>query len=154
MGKDDPAVENALRSASYFHVLVGFVLTSFVWLFFGLSLYCAINGLGLTATSLMDALPRCISVQALAVALGFYVLISPGGLGIREAILSALLAPYLVGLLELPENASFTVDPSALSTIVSLILRIVTIVAELLCFLVLMGVIGVKKLAATPSEEE
>ena len=70
-------------------------------------------------------------VVSLAMSLGFVMLISPGGLGIRELILSTLLVPYLSVLLAMPSNASFTIDATALATIVSLLQRIISILAEL-----------------------
>ena len=44
--------------------------------------------------------------------------------------MSALLIPYFVVILQYPENESFSIAPEALATIVSLLQRIVSILAE------------------------
>ena len=130
IGANDPQVQESLRSLKYSCLIKGFALTSVLWLFFGLSLWAAICGIGIVPQPLLTALPRYVSVGALAMALGFAVPISPGGLGIREAVLSALLIPYFVVILQYPENESFSIAPEALATIVSLLQRIVSIFAE------------------------
>ncbi len=66
--------------------------------FWGLSLQCVLNGLPIAETSdatgtqlLLSSLGAC----ALAVVLGFVSLL-PGGAGVREVVLSTILAPSLV----------------------------------------------------------
>ena len=131
IGKNDPETQSAFSSFNYQNLFLGIVLMTILWSFFGLSLWAALRGLGLETEPLMTTLPRYISVVSLAMSLGFVMLISPGGLGIRELILSTLLIPYLSVLLAMPSNASFTIDATALATIVSLLQRIISILAEL-----------------------
>ncbi|MBR5759322.1 MAG: flippase-like domain-containing protein [Thermoguttaceae bacterium] len=131
IGKNDPHVQESLKRLKFSCLIKGFFLMTILWLFFGLSLWSAILGLGLTPQPLLIALPRYISVVALAMTLGFAVPISPGGLGIREAVLSALLIPYFTLILAEPSNADWIVSPEATSTIVSLVQRITSILAEI-----------------------
>ena len=84
----------------------------------------------------------CFSTAATAMAmvLGFAVPISPGGLGVREAILAALMVPYFSAILLYPENARIALDAPTLALVVSIAQRVVSILAELaagavlLCF--------------------
>ncbi|MBP5622015.1 MAG: flippase-like domain-containing protein [Thermoguttaceae bacterium] len=131
IGKNDPLVQEYLKRLKFSCLFKGFLLMAILWLFFGLSLWAAILGLGLTPQPLLIALPRYISVVALAMTLGFAVPISPGGLGIREAVLSALLIPYFTLILAEPSNANWIVSSEATSTIVSLVQRITSILAEI-----------------------
>ena len=78
----------------------------------------------------MPNIPRFISVTALAIVLGFAVPISPGGLGIREAVLAILLIPYFEMVLNMPENQTIHLDAKTLALVVSLEQRVVTIISE------------------------
>lgn len=102
-----------------------------LWILFGISLWAAIQGIGIVPGEFLANLPRYISVTALAIVLGFAVPIAPGGLGIREAVLSILLIPYFDMILTLPENNAVHVQADTLALIVSLEQRIISIIAEL-----------------------
>ncbi len=152
IGKGDPHVQTALQNLKYRYLALGFGLMAILWIFFGLSLWAAIQGVGVTPHPLMETLPRYIASVSLAMTLGFVVLISPGGLGIREAVLSTLLIPYFTILLSEPVNSSFTLQPEALSTIISLLQRVVSIIAEASVF-ALMALVGVlRKKGGEPTE--
>ncbi len=138
VGKNDPNVEKAVSCLKFRHLILGVGLTSILWLFFGLSLWAVVQGVGLNAGGLFENLPRYVASVSLATSLGFVVLISPGGLGIREVILSLLLTPYFAHILTDPENVAFQLKPEALATLVSLVQRVVSIVAEVLIYMVLM----------------
>ncbi len=131
IGKNDPNLASSLKSITWRSVLTGFCLMSILWVVFGISLWAAIHGLGITSGNFLENMPRYISVTALAIVLGFAVPISPGGLGIREAVLSILLIPYFETVLQMPENDAFNVKAETLSLIVSLEQRIISIAAEL-----------------------
>ena len=137
VGKNDPKVEEAIKNLRVGHLALGVLLTSILWLFFGLSLWAVVQGVGLNAGSLFDNLPRYVASVSLATSFGFVVLISPGGLGVREALLSALLTPYFALILSNPDNAAFHLKPEALATLVSLVQRIVSIIAEVSIYVVL-----------------
>lgn len=131
IGKKDEQLQGYLSRITFRTFLVGFALMTFLWIFFGVSLWAAIQGLGIVPGNFIDNLPRYISATALAVVLGFAVPISPGGIGIRETVLSLLLIPYFDAVLMMPENNAFAVQASSLALIVSLEQRIISIVAEL-----------------------
>ncbi len=130
IGKGDPQVQQSLQNLRYKNLLAGMVLMIFLWLGFGLSLWSAIQGLGISTPPLYLSLPRYVCIVALAMTLGFAVPISPGGLGIREAVISALLLPYLSSILNEPSNAHWSITPDSLAAIVALIQRITSIIAE------------------------
>ena len=96
-----------------------------------------VQGVGLDSGSLIENLPRYVASVALATSFGFAVFISPGGLGVREALLSALLTPYFALILTNPDNAAFQLKPEALATLVSLVQRIISMIAEVSIFVVL-----------------
>jgi uncharacterized membrane protein YbhN (UPF0104 family) len=78
-------------------VLKGWAAMTVTWLLFGLSLLCILRGLPIAETVetewvklLLSSLGAC----ALAVVLGFVSLL-PGGAGVREVVLSTILAPVV-----------------------------------------------------------
>lgn len=131
IGKKDPALGQCLKKITWRSVLVGFSLMTLLWLLFGIGLWAAIQGIGITPGSFLQNMPRYVSVTALAIVLGFAVPIAPGGIGIREAVLSILLIPYFETILAMPENGSVHVQAENLALIVSLEQRIISILAEL-----------------------
>ena len=137
VGKNDPKVEKAIKNLRVGHLALGILLTSILWLCFGLSLWAVVQGVGLDSGSLIENLPRYVASVALATSFGFAVFISPGGLGVREALLSALLTPYFALILTNPDNAAFQLKPEALATLVSLVQRIISMIAEVSIFVVL-----------------
>lgn len=145
IGKNDLQVQESLQNLKYSYLFKGFFLMIFLWLGFGLSLWAAIKGLGITTPSLLWTLPRYVAVVALAMTLGFAVPISPGGLGIREAVTFALLTPYFSNLLSDPSNSSWTITPEALATIVSLVQRVTSIIAEV-------GIVALLSLFSLPTK--
>ncbi len=142
VGKDNPNVQNALKSLKFSYLLIGFALMSVLWFFLGLSLWAVIYGIGITPEPLLETLPRYIASVSLAMSLGFVVVVSPGGLGVREAILSKLLIPYIALILANPANAMFNLAPETVATVISLVQRIVSIAAELAIFAA-MSLVGV-----------
>jgi glycosyltransferase 2 family protein len=78
-------------------ILKGWVALSISWLAFGLSLLCILKGIPIAETAhvswttlMLSSLGAC----ALAVVLGFVSLL-PGGAGVREVVLSTILAPVV-----------------------------------------------------------
>jgi uncharacterized membrane protein YbhN (UPF0104 family) len=67
-------------------------LYTLAWPVLGLALWLLARGVGPAAAT---HLPLMIGAFALAWVAGFAVVISPGGLGVREAVLVGLLAPTL-----------------------------------------------------------
>jgi uncharacterized membrane protein YbhN (UPF0104 family) len=106
------------------HILLqGLGITACGWALLGLSLWALVQGV-LPAT---DALTpgewaRYTAMMALAYVAGFLALIMPGGVGVREFVLTLFLAPEL----------SNTGEPRALAAVAVLLLRLVWTAAELL----------------------
>ena len=62
------------------------------WAAYGLSLWILAIGVGAPAGK---SLPLCLAGVALAMTAGFIVVVAPSGIGVREAVLVAALAPVL-----------------------------------------------------------
>ncbi|MGI5831680.1 MAG: lysylphosphatidylglycerol synthase transmembrane domain-containing protein [Thermoguttaceae bacterium] len=131
IGKNDPDVRAKLDHLTWKLLPIGGVLMTFLWVGFGLFLWATIRGLGIETGPLADHIVLFIAVTAMAMVLGFAVPISPGGLGVREAILATLLVPYFEQILSFPENSLIHLDAKTLALVVSLAQRVVSIFAEL-----------------------
>lgn len=147
ISKNKPLVQKCLKKFKYSFLLKGFGLSSFSWLFQGLSLWATICGLGIENSSPSFVLPRIVSIVALATALGFIIPVAPGGLGIREGILSSLLVPFFIIVLKYPSNSYYcTIAPETFATITSILQRIITILAESVSVIVIILGIAFRKL--------
>lgn len=96
-----------------------------VWLLNGLCLGCVLAGMNLYPVSLLDPLLWICAVAG-ATSLGFVVLFAPGGLGVREAVLVALL------------QISPAIDP-AHAVLAAVLLRLVSLLSEVVFAGVLYG---------------
>ena len=108
------------------YLLEGLVLTSIGWLLLGASFAASLRGVvGADWPWLDMRTARLPAIMGLAYVIGFVVFI-PGGLGVREFVLTLLLTPELVGVQGMgPEQARATV------VVAVLVLRLVWTVAEL-----------------------
>ncbi len=106
----------------------GLLLTALGWLLQGASVIVALHAIlggGLTWTT--ATLGRVIASQALANVAGFVILVAPAGLGVREFILTVLLAPDLERIADLePEEAR------GVAVLTALVVRLVWTASELL----------------------
>jgi len=93
------------------------------WGIIALSLWAALRALGITGFGFLDHLPELIAAVALASVAGFLSFI-PGGLGVRDLLLVELL-DRLLRLAAAP------------ATLVSALLRLVWVLAELTIFVIL-----------------
>lgn len=121
-----------LSSFTYKRLLGGGLLMCPVWLLLGLSLWSLICGIGVATPPLTTNLLDYVMVVALSMTLGFVIIISPGGIGVREFVLTTFLTPLFIQFLELPENAKFTLEPETIAALVAISQRILTIVAEVI----------------------
>ena len=80
------------RSVSWNGMLVGSGWSMGSWAAYGLSLWILAIGVGAPAGK---SLPLCLAGVALAMTAGFIVVVAPSGIGVREAVLVAALAPVL-----------------------------------------------------------
>jgi uncharacterized membrane protein YbhN (UPF0104 family) len=116
------AIENLQTKTS----LIGWLMLPFSWLFVGLSLWATIQLIAV-GTVPFEQVPRLTACVGLAVVAGFLSM-TPGGLGVREIVLVAILAP---------------IDPafnSATTLVVAVTLRLVWLVTELLLTIILKSI--------------
>ncbi|HWG44540.1 MAG TPA: lysylphosphatidylglycerol synthase domain-containing protein [Gemmataceae bacterium] len=114
------------------YLLEGLAFTAVGWLLLGASFAAALRGVVGEGWPLLDVrTARLPAIMGLAYVIGFVVLIAPGGLGVREFMLTLLLTPELVGVQDMDqEQARATV------VLAVLVLRLVWTASELLAALV------------------
>ncbi|MDR1268495.1 MAG: lysylphosphatidylglycerol synthase domain-containing protein [Planctomycetaceae bacterium] len=98
VGRGDREVDEKLQKIRISTVFFGWCLMSIDWLLLGLSLWASLRGIGIETGSLADHLPRFVLAATLSVVAGF-VLMIPGGLGVREIVITQITIPLLVILL-------------------------------------------------------
>jgi uncharacterized membrane protein YbhN (UPF0104 family) len=103
----------------YRDILLVTLAWSVSWLIAGCAFYVLL--LALWPAAPLAMLPVCVGIYAIVWDIGFVSFITPSGLGVREGAMVALFA------LALP------VIPVALATIVAVLSRIVSTIAELIC---------------------
>jgi uncharacterized membrane protein YbhN (UPF0104 family) len=123
VGKKDPEIDAKLAGLTLKTLLVGWVLLIPAWFLLGLSLWASIRGIGIEAEPLLDVLPRFTLAAAFSMVLGF-VLMVPGGLGVREFAMAQVLITYFAAH---PSDA----DPASQAIVVAGVQRIVSILTEL-----------------------
>jgi uncharacterized membrane protein YbhN (UPF0104 family) len=72
-------------------ILLLFVIYIIAWVIYGSALWCLLRGVGLDAGVYWEI----VASFAAAYLIGFLALFAPGGIGVREGILTLLLTPYL-----------------------------------------------------------
>jgi uncharacterized membrane protein YbhN (UPF0104 family) len=111
--------EPVVLTLRYRDILLVTLAWSMSWLIAGCAFYVLL--LALLPAAPLAMLPICIGIYAIVWDIGFLSVITPSGLGVREGAMVALFA------LALP------VIPVALATIVAVLSRIVSTIAELMC---------------------
>jgi uncharacterized membrane protein YbhN (UPF0104 family) len=116
----------------FFYLLEGLALTGLGWLFLGASFAAALRGTIGAEWPLFDVrTARLPAIMGQSYVIGFVVLIAPGGLGVREFMLTLLLTPELVGIRDM------AADEARGSVVLAVVvLRLVWTVAELIAALV------------------
>ena len=127
VGKGDTEMDSNMKKLRWSTVFYGWGIMGIGWIFFGLSLWCTIHGLGL-APEPIQALPKYIAISAMSVVLGF-VLMLPGGLGAREWVLIQFLGLMF---LESGSDPGFAIAVAGAQ-------RVVSILAELAIATALVG---------------
>jgi hypothetical protein len=107
--------------------LEGLGLTMIGWLFLGLSLAAALQGIAPGPYATLPTLGRLTAAMSFSYVAGFVVIVTPNGLGVREFFLTLLLVPELVALLGVG-----TVEARGIAVLSVIVLRLVWTVAELL----------------------
>lgn len=105
--------------------IIGWLILPFSWALVGLSLWATIQLIGIPAISL-DHFPRLTACAGLAIVVGFLSMM-PGGLGVRELVLVAILQPI---------DPVF--DPPT-TLVVAVTLRLVWLMTELVLTTILKG---------------
>jgi len=131
---DSNAATVALPPVRLPTLLGGLALTTCGWALLGLSLLTVLQGMLPVALSWnLELWARCTAYAALAWVAGFMFIPSPGGMGVREAILEQMLTPEIRRIAP-GEDASFW------AVIVVLVLRLLWTIAEIIM------VVGVSRL--------
>ena len=123
--KGDDEMNRALSRFDTKTLLCGWGLMAVAWLFIGLSLCATINGVGIETGDLLRHLPRFVAASALSTVAGFLSMI-PGGLGVREMVLTELMNRYFEAV-TLPEGLA----PRAAGLVVAGVARLISLVSEL-----------------------
>ncbi len=106
----------------------GLALTSVGWLLLGASLAAALRGIVGDDWPWLDVRTlRLPAIMGLAYVIGFVVIVAPGGLGVREFMLTLLLTPELVGVQGMDHD-----EARATVVLAVLVLRLVWTASELL----------------------
>ncbi|MDG2467774.1 MAG: lysylphosphatidylglycerol synthase domain-containing protein [Pirellulaceae bacterium] len=131
MDRLSPKIARAASNLKTRTAVIGWILLPFSWLLVGLSLWATTQLTGIAAVDI-DELPRLTACAAMAIVVGFLSMM-PGGLGVRELVLIAILAP---------------IDPafdSATTLIVAVTLRLIWLLTELVLTIILKGLGFVSK---------
>ena len=124
--KGDEEMNRALSRFDTKTLLCGWGLMAVAWLFLGLSLCAAINGVGIETGEVLRHLPRFVAASALSTVAGFLSMI-PGGLGVREMVLTELMNRYFETAATLPGG----LDPRVAAVVVAGGARLISLVSEL-----------------------
>jgi len=129
IGKRDPEAREKLDAVSAGTLLIGWGAMFVCWIFLALSLWAVFQSLGIPCP-LEQGFHLLLAAVALAMVAGFLSLI-PGGLFVREAVLLALLVPYLSNIY--PDKT----EAASVALVAAVLLRLVWLGAELLVSAVL-----------------
>lgn len=129
-GRED--VLRAVECLGFRTLWQGWLGMGLLWICFGISLWMTLRALGL-GVPFWPSLPRMVAAAALATVSGFVIILLPGGLGVREFVLVALLAPYL-------SNSLAAIVPAGRADLTAVLaaglLRVVWVMAEMAAALV------------------
>lgn len=107
VGRSNPGLASKLENLGSGTLLTGWVLMTLAWALLGLSYWATLEAMAIPGLDPIGELPRYTAAVALAMVAGFLLLVSPGGIGVREAALVALMIPYLRTLSPNPELAAW-----------------------------------------------
>ena len=129
---ETPVPPGSLPHIRFGYLLEGLAIIALGWLLLGASFAAALRGIVGPDWPLFDVrTARLPAIMGLSYVIGFVVVIAPGGLGVREFLLTLLLTPELVGVQDMGiEDARATV------VLAVLVLRLVWTAAELLTALI------------------
>jgi len=148
-----PEVLNAVERLGFRTLWQGWGGMLILWACFGISLWMTLRVIGLDRLPFWAPLPAMIASAAMATVSGFVIILLPGGLGVREFVLVALLAPYLKGALA---GSEFSDHAELMAVLAACLLRIEWLLAEVIAALLLWLCIGQRRDrgAEPPSPED
>jgi hypothetical protein len=117
------------------YLLEGLAFASIGWLFLGASFAAALRGIVGADWPLFDVrTARLPAIMGLSYVIGFIILIAPGGIGVREFMLTLFLTPELVDIQDMGiEDARATVVLTVL--VLRLVWTLAELIVALLCWL-------------------
>jgi uncharacterized membrane protein YbhN (UPF0104 family) len=125
------------------YLLEGLVLTALGWLLLGASFAATLRGIVGPEWPWLDVrTARLPAIMGLSYVIGFIVFIAPGGLGVREFLLTLLLTPELVGV-----QGRGVEEARATVVLTVLVLRLVWTVAELISAAVCRLTVGARSVS-------
>ncbi|MDR1483199.1 MAG: flippase-like domain-containing protein [Planctomycetaceae bacterium] len=135
VGRFDPYIDQKLLGLRVKTLAVGFGLTILTWLMLGLSLWGVVNGIGLGSGSLWanggELMARFTLAASFSVVLGF-VLMMPGGIGVRDFVLAQVLTVYFAGVLgngnDLSLAASYAIVAAGVQRLISIFVELLAAV--------------------------
>ena len=134
LGRSDPEIDAKLAGLNMVTLSVGFGMMVLTWVFLGLSLWATIRGVGIEPGLLSIHLPRFVLAAALSLVLGF-VLMVPGGIGVREVAMASVLTAYFVNLAMAHHPEMTFADAELLAVgqgiVIAAVQRVISILAEL-----------------------
>ncbi len=102
VGRDNDELKEKLRGVGFGIMLAGWLMTAVGWVILSLSLWAVLQAMHIDGLLIVGHLHFYIAAVTLAVVAGFLSLI-PGGAGVREAVLLAILGEIFFGeILRLP----------------------------------------------------
>ncbi len=129
---ETPVPPDGLRRIRFVYLLEGLAFAAAGWLLLGASFAVALRGIVGADWPLLDLrTARLPAIMGLSYVIGFVIVIAPGGIGVREFMLTLLLTPELVGIQEMDSKAA-----RATVVLAVLVLRLVWTTAELVTALV------------------
>lgn len=116
----------AVEQLGFSRLAQGWLAMSLLWFMYGLSLGLTLKALGVHSVMQASMVPNMVAAVSLATVAGFLILILPGGLGAREFVLIAVLAPALSG--KLTDSSHISVE--LVAVLAAGLLRVVWLITE------------------------
>ena len=116
----------AVERLGFARLAQGWLAMCLLWVMYGVSLSLTLRALGVDSAMDLSMLPSMVPAVALATVAGFLVLVLPGGIGAREFVLIAVLAPALTGHAQDPSGIS----PELVAVLAAGLLRLIWLITE------------------------
>jgi hypothetical protein len=124
IGNSDPATGEKLARLGGRTLMAGWAAMTLSWAVLALSLWATLEAIGVQGMDLVAHFPQYLASVSLAMVAGFLSLI-PGGLGVRDIILTELMVPYF-------DRVACPIEPAAAALVTAVLLRITWLSAELI----------------------